>query len=216
MQVHTPKGRWLVPPQRAVWIPSLTEHSIEILTELEMRSVYIETALVLAHPAADKLEREFVVTVGKLLRSLVLSLFRPSAHEEHTKLLLGLILFELLEDEDPTTFLPMPVDPRARRVAALAIEDIEGYRTLPDLAHIAGVSQRTIARIFPLETHLTFKKWRQRARMMAAIEELGVNRVLIKQVAATLGYSSVAAFTAAFHEVFGITPTEFQERSIEE
>jgi hypothetical protein len=30
MQVTTPKGRWLVPPDRAVWVPSLSEHSIDV------------------------------------------------------------------------------------------------------------------------------------------------------------------------------------------
>jgi quercetin dioxygenase-like cupin family protein len=31
MQVTTPKGRWLVPPDRAVWVPALFEHSIDVL-----------------------------------------------------------------------------------------------------------------------------------------------------------------------------------------
>ena len=27
MQVTTPKGRWLVPPDRAVWVPARSEHA---------------------------------------------------------------------------------------------------------------------------------------------------------------------------------------------
>src|SRR5436190_5984138 len=31
MQVTTPKGRWLVPPDRAVWVPARLEHAIDVL-----------------------------------------------------------------------------------------------------------------------------------------------------------------------------------------
>ena len=34
MQVTTPKGRWLVPPDRAVWVPALSEHAIDVLADL--------------------------------------------------------------------------------------------------------------------------------------------------------------------------------------
>src|SRR6478609_3065063 len=33
MQVTTPKGRWLVPPDRAVWVPARLEHSIDVLAD---------------------------------------------------------------------------------------------------------------------------------------------------------------------------------------
>lgn len=213
MQVKTPKGQWLVPPQRAVWIPPATEHAIEVLSELEMRSVYVRSAQIEDHPQADALGREFVTVVDPLLRGLIVSLFRPIVNTGRIELVINLILFELVDSEDPTTFIPMPLDRRARRVAELAMADCRGLRSLADMAGEAGVSQRTIARLFPLETSLTFKKWRQRARMMTAIEELGRERALVKQVAAKMGYSSIAAFAAAFHTVFGVTPTEFRNRS---
>ena len=31
MQVTTPKGRWLVPPRRAVWLPPRLEHAVDML-----------------------------------------------------------------------------------------------------------------------------------------------------------------------------------------
>jgi quercetin dioxygenase-like cupin family protein len=42
MQVTTPKGRWLVPPDRAVWVPALLEHSIDVLADIEMRTLYFD------------------------------------------------------------------------------------------------------------------------------------------------------------------------------
>ena len=42
MQVTTPKVRWLVPPDRAVWVPALSEHAIDVLADIEMRTLYFE------------------------------------------------------------------------------------------------------------------------------------------------------------------------------
>jgi quercetin dioxygenase-like cupin family protein len=44
MQVTTPKGRWLVPPDRAVWVPALLEHSIDVLADIQMRTLYFDIA----------------------------------------------------------------------------------------------------------------------------------------------------------------------------
>src|SRR3981189_3586541 len=42
MQVTTPKGLWLVAPDRAVWVPALSEHAIDVLADIEMRTLYFE------------------------------------------------------------------------------------------------------------------------------------------------------------------------------
>jgi len=209
MQVTTPRGRWLVPPQRAVWLPPSIPHSIDMLTDIEMRTLYIEPDWIHAHPEAPKLNHEFVVVVGALLQGLVLTLFQNDVHPARIELAAKLVLFELLEVSDATTFIPMPNDIRLRRIAELAMNDPKGLRSFEALANEAGISQRTATRLFPTETNLTFKKWRQRARMMAAIKALSREGARIKQVSAQLGYSSTASFTASFHEIMGVTPGQF-------
>jgi len=209
MQVTTPKGRWLVPPQRAVWLPPRIEHAVDVLADIEMRTLYVEPGWLARHAEAHRLEREFVVAVGPLLREAILALFRDGTGPGRAGLLAELALFELAETEDAATFMPMPADPRARRVAELVLADPAKGHELDDLAHAAGTSARTITRLFPSETTLTFKGWRQRARVMAAIAALGTGQASIKQVSARLGFSSVAAFGHAVRQVTGMTPTAF-------
>ncbi|HEX3860163.1 MAG TPA: helix-turn-helix transcriptional regulator [Stellaceae bacterium] len=213
MQVTTPKGRWLVPPQRAVWLPARLEHAVDALSDIEMRSLYIEPGWLAAHPKAPQLAREFVVAVRPLLRELVLSLFAGAAEPRHSELQAQLLLFELIEAEDGATFMPMPNDARARRVAEAVLADTSDSRPLADLAQAAGASARTMTRLFAAETQLTFKEWRQRARIMASIELLSTRRASVKQVAARLGFSSTAAFGHAFRQIMGTTPSEFAARS---
>jgi AraC-like DNA-binding protein len=211
MQVSTPKGRWLVPPERAVWLPPTLEHGVDVLSDLEMRSLYISPAWLASHPELPRLGREFVVAVRPLLRELVLAMF-ANPDPGRIDLLARLALFELAEAEDATTFMPMPSDPRARRVAEFVLADPAGVRGLSDLARAAGASLRTITRLFPAETDLTFKAWRQRARILASVELLDSGRAPVTEVAARLGFSSAAAFGYAFRQVLGITPGEFQRR----
>src|SRR5947209_15465012 len=75
MQVTTPKGRWLVPPDRAVWVPARLEHAIDVLADIEMRTLYFELPWLAREPRSDSLDAEFVVRVSRLLRETILALF---------------------------------------------------------------------------------------------------------------------------------------------
>jgi AraC-like DNA-binding protein len=214
MLVSTPKGRWLVPPRQAVWLPPDVEHAIDALADLHMRTLYIDPAMLAAHGMTERLARELVIVVEPLLRELILAMFDRVSGSPPVALLTPVLLWKLVHAESAQTFVPMPTDPRMRRIAELALVDLQGTRQLEDLADAAGVSPRTVSRLFPQETGLTFKRWRQRARIMAAIEVIGGGGAsMIKRTAIRLGYHSVAAFSVAFHDVMGTTPTEFIEEN---
>jgi transcriptional regulator GlxA family with amidase domain len=209
MQVTTPKGRWLVPPTRAVWLPPLIAHSVDVLADIELRALLIEPAWLATHPRAPRLGREFVARVAPLLRETILALFEERADAQRLEALAQVTLFELVEAEDGATFMPLPSDPRARRVAEWLLADPTSMRELGDFARASGTSARTLTRLFAAETGITFKEWRQRARILAAIETLGEGAMSIKQIAAKLGFSSAAAFSHAFRQVIGVAPTSF-------
>src|SRR4051812_19603747 len=149
MEVTTRKGRWLVPPQRAVWLPPRVEHSVGVLADIEMRTLDVESAWLAVHPLAPGLGREFVVKVGPLLRQLILALFHGGRDVRRDELLFELALVELPEAEDATTFIPLPADPRGRRVADRILADPAAMTELDELARAAGASARTITRLFP-------------------------------------------------------------------
>jgi AraC-like DNA-binding protein len=213
MQVTTPRGRWLVPPQRAVWLPPRFEHAVDVLADIEMRTLYLSPEWLSGCDGGPRLDREFVVAVQPLLRALITALFDEPRHPRRTDLLAKLALSELVEAEDAATFMPMPKDPRALRIAKMVLSDPASSREMEDLALASGVSARTVTRLFPAETNITFREWRQRARIMVAVEVLGCGKPSIKQVAAKLGFSSVAAFSHAFSQVMGVTPTEFRKQA---
>ena len=212
MQVTTPKGRWLVPPDRAVWVPARSEHAIDVLADIEMRTLYFDLAWLGREARSASLDAEFVVRVSPLLHQAILALFDGRNDPDRTALLIKLVMLELHQAEDSATFIPLPHEPRCRRAADIVLGDPTGSHEIEALAREVGTSARTLSRLFASETQLSFKSWCQRARIAAAIEKLSVDASLsVKQLAADLGYASVPAFSHAFRQVTGKTPTEFAE-----
>ena len=208
VQIHTDAGRWLVPPLLAVWVPAGVPHRAEVLTDAELWIVHCRPA---AWAPATRAERAFAVRVTPLLRALLDAAFTTDVDAHKADLLGRLMLHELTETADAPTFLPMPATPAARRVAERAIADPAHRLDLAALAHRAATSVRTASRLFPLETGLTFKAWRQRARIVHAMDRLGRGDA-IARVCAACGFATTAAFAAAFRQVTGITPTMFLGR----
>jgi AraC-like DNA-binding protein/mannose-6-phosphate isomerase-like protein (cupin superfamily) len=212
MQVTTPKGRWLVPPDRAVWVPARLEHSIDVLADIDMRTLYFDLAWLAREQRSVSLEAEFVVRVSPLLHQAILALFDGRNNPDRTELLVRLAVFELHHAEDSATFIPLPHEPRCRRAADIVLGDPTGAHEIETLAREVGTSARTLSRLFSSQTQLSFKSWCQRARIAAAIERLSMDgNVSVKQLASDLGYASVPAFSHAFRQVTGKTPTEFAE-----
>ena len=58
---------------------------------------------------------------------------------------------------------------------------------------------------------MSFKAWRQRARIVQAMDRLARGNA-IAAVSAQTGFASTAAFSSAFRQVTAMTPTAFLER----
>lgn len=214
MQVTTPKGRWLVPPDRAVWVPAMLEHAIDVLADIDMRTLYFDLAWLKRAPRSKGLAREFVVRVSPLLQQAILALFDANRDRERAALLIKLAMLELRRADDSATFIPLPQEPRCRRAAELVLADPAAAHEIDRVAERIGTSARTLSRLFSAQTELSFKSWCQRARIAAAIERLSTDtNVSIKQVAGELGYASIPAFSHAFRQVTGRRPSDFAQKA---
>jgi AraC-like DNA-binding protein len=72
-------------------------------------------------------------------------------------------------------------------------------------AHFAGMSRRTFMRAFSAEAGMSFGRWRQQARLFAALEMLA-QRKSVTEAAVAVGYDSVSAFIEMFRKMLGTTP----------
>ncbi|MGJ7904350.1 helix-turn-helix domain-containing protein, partial [Lysobacter sp. 1R34A] len=84
-------------------------------------------------------------------------------------------------------------------------------RGLADWAAFAHLSERSLSRRFAAQTGHSLLQWRQRARLMRAMERLAGGDA-VTAIALDLGYDSVSAFIAMFRRSLGASPTAYLAR----
>jgi AraC-like DNA-binding protein len=204
--VTTPHGTWVVPPQRAVWVPPDVDHESRMYGVVAMRTLYVEPRAARAMP-----ERCCVVTVSPLLRELILEATRvPQAYDERGRdgRVMRLVLDELAASPTMPLHLPQPRDRRLARICAALLADPGDGASLDAWAERVGASARTLARAFARETGMGFATWRQQARLAAALQRLAAGAP-VTAVALDLGYASPSAFTAMFRRALGTRPSDY-------
>jgi AraC-like DNA-binding protein len=153
MTVRTSQGTWVVPAQRAVWIPARTPHSIVMSGHVSMRTLYLRARMVRRLPRTC-----CVVNVSTLLKELIIhactypNLSRKSKLHAH---LIDVLLDQLETVRAIPLQLPNPFDARAVRVAQLLQRNPANKNSLDAACKQAGASKRTIERIFRDETRLS-------------------------------------------------------------
>jgi AraC-like DNA-binding protein len=208
MTVTTGDGTWVVPPQRAVWVPGSTDHEIAMSSVVRMRTLY------LAREAGTRLPtRCCVVFVRALLRELILRavafepLYPETGPEER---LVNVLLDEIESTPIAPLHLPLPVEARLRVVVDGLRANPADARSLGAWAALAGASARTLARLFERETGMTFGSWRQQLRLLRSLELLAGGQS-VTSVALSLGYESPSAFVSMFRRNLGRTPGRYFE-----
>jgi AraC-like DNA-binding protein len=101
--------------------------------------------------------------------------------------------------------LPWPEDERLRAWCRQLLDVPEAPLQLAQWSLELGVSERTLGRWFQRQTQMSFRQWRQRARLLAALPQLE-DLQSVTEVALACGYDSTSAFIAAFRQLFGRTP----------
>ncbi|MGN6285285.1 MAG: AraC family transcriptional regulator [Afipia sp.] len=208
MRVRTDHEAWIVPTDRAVYLPARTTHSISIRGQVEMRTLYIAPHAHDALPSAPT-----VIEVSPLLRELVLAMVEePVIYDEQGRggAMAFLIFGEIVRARRLSLMIPMPRDARLARLCNALLADPASVRTLDGWSDIAGASPRTLARLFEAELGLSFAAWRQRVRFHNALEAIIAGEP-IARVAQRNGYRSSSAFAAAFRKAMGQAPSSLRE-----
>lgn len=199
-------GTWVVPPQRALWIPPAVEHEIRMSGAVAMRTLYIAPGTAASLPADCQ-----VIEVSDLLRALILAAMDEPvdyASGSRGEAIAQLLLHELHGVAVVPLHLPMPRDSKLQTVCRRLQQHLGDDLDIETLAREAGMSSRSLARLFLRETGMGFLAWRQQARLAEALAQLSSGKP-VALVASDLGYASPAAFTAMFRRSLGTTPGKY-------
>jgi len=98
-------------------------------------------------------------------------------------------------------------------LAISAIHEASGWKhTLADLASIAGMSRSSFVAKFKSQVGQTPGEYALNWKMFKARQTLQKTEETIDQVSHMFGYSSGSAFSRAFREVLGVSPSQVRDR----
>ena len=205
MSIQALDSIWTIPPSYGLWIPAHVEHSVRMDTEVEMRTLYFRRGVVRL-PASECQMR----AISPLLRELIIrAITIPPLYSEEGPdgRIMQVIVDEICQQAIAPLGLRLPTDKRLLELCWHVLNNLDQSETLSDLGRRVGLSERSILRLFPLETGATFQTWRQQARLMRAFS-LAEQNTPLGIIASALGYSSAAAFAKMFKKSFGRSPRQ--------
>jgi AraC-like DNA-binding protein len=203
---------WIVPPRSALWIPAALTHKIRARAPIEGYAVLLEPDI------APNLPRDCcAVSVTQLFRELLLRLAtRPALYDLDgpDARLVSVLVDELATVSIEKHRLPMPADPRLRRLVDEITAHPADGATTRIWARRIGVGERTLNRLLVQETGLSFGRWRQQLHIILALQRLS-RGASVQSVASDLGYESASSFVTMFRKALGTSPARYMARRLE-
>lgn len=214
-EVETETAHYLLPPQQAVWVPAGLPHNT---TLRRVRSVSVFFAPDMVPGAAD---RARVLAAAPVIREMMIHAIRWPIGRTRSDTVadaffdaLALLTVEWLEHETPLC-LPTSTEPVIGAVMEHTNANLAEV-TAESVCRAVGLSPRTLRRLFPAATGTTWRRYVLHARLLRAMAALAEpNRRTVLDIATSVGFDSVSAFTRAFHAFTGETPTAYRRRASE-
>lgn len=197
---------WTIPPQCAMWIPSNVPHRSWAFGRIESYALFVDPHL---DPRLAK--TCCAITVSPLLREL---LFRVVSFPALYPLdgpevrLLPVVLDELSTARREQLRLPIPTDPRLRRLTDLIMSDPTHKASVADWAAEMSMTERTLSRRFSQELGMSLGQWRRQLHVTRALQWMADGRS-VKSIAYGLGYESDSSFVTMFKKTVGVSPSRY-------
>lgn len=205
MWVEVEREALLVPPQRAVWLPAGTVHSIHMMSAVDMRNLYLHEQNV--QPLS---KQSGVFEVNGLLRELITTIAEQERDEIYLKAAYRLVVLELAHAARYSLRIRLPSssDRRLEVLCRAVIDNPSVDIGFEQHAASVGASVRTLSRLFAQEFGMGFAQWRRQVQLAVALSRLAEGQP-VSRVARSLGYLP-SSFSDMFRRELGVSPTDFQ------
>lgn len=197
---------WLIPPQCALWIPSMAPHRSQAFGRIECYAMFVEPL-----PDSRLPTSCCAVTVSPLLREILLRVveFPPLYPIDGPEArLLPVVLDELSSARLEVLRLLLPSDPGLRRLTNLIMANPADRATLGEWAVRAGLSERTMRRRFSDELGMSLGRWRRQLHVTLAMQRMAGGDS-VQAIALDLGYEGASSFITMFKKTVGQPPGRY-------
>ncbi|MBQ4863922.1 helix-turn-helix transcriptional regulator [Pseudoalteromonas sp. MMG013] len=209
MTVGTPVGRFVIPPNQALWLPPNLPHEIFCRYGGHFRSVYIDKKYVDILGLHAKL-----LHVDELLKAMILDICSWGSDyclDGKTLRFIQVFIDRLEMAQTSTFFIPTAQDKRLIPIISELHANPGNPRTLEQWSEHVGASSRTLNRLFNKSFSMNFSQWKQKLRALRAVEMLEAGQTQ-QFIAEQLGFESSSAFNTAFKKAFNCTPGQYLKK----
>jgi AraC-like DNA-binding protein len=204
--VETGSERWMFPSGRCAWTPPNCMHAARSVGGAAGAMVDVSPEMCRGLPKTPCMFNSSELLFAIVHRMVAWDLRQPLNPAQ--KRLVTTLRDEIRQPHPQPLRLTLPKEESLARVADALLNDVADDRTLDAWAHVAGMSRRTFMRAFSAEAGMSFGRWRQQARLFAALEMLAQKKS-VTDVAIAVGYDSVSAFIEMFRTMLGTTPQTY-------
>ena len=208
--VEVGSERWMHPSQSCAWTPPNCKHAARSVGGAAGLMVDLSPEICRGLPKTPCMFNSSELLFAIVHRMVGWDLHQPLTTAQ--KRLITTLRDEIRQPDPQPLRLTIPTEERLARVADALMDDVADDRTLDAWARVAGMSRRTFMRAFSAEAGMSFGRWRQQARLFAALEMLA-QKNSVTEVAIAVGYDSVSAFIEMFRTMLGTTPQAYFQGS---
>ncbi|SDJ67646.1 AraC-type DNA-binding protein [Ferrimonas sediminum] len=207
MEISVDGRPFLSPPQYAIWIPPLVEHTSYSRQRVSYRALYLCPEL-----SAQLPQEACMIRLSGVFWAIIEDFAdrkQEYANSEADRRLAQVMVDQLAKAEPMVAYLPLSEDPLIKPILTTLQLDPADKRTLSQWAAQVYSTERTLNRHFQRKLGMSFSDWRQRRRFLASLGMLR-SGMKVNQVALELGYSSPSAFITMFSRLSGTTPEQYR------
>jgi transcriptional regulator GlxA family with amidase domain len=105
-------------------------------------------------------------------------------------------------------------DRRIQVVLLLIEENFHEPLAIADVARAVNLSPGRLAHLFKSETGVAVQQYLTQIRLANAKHQLETSFLSVKEIAASVGFTSVNRFTTSFKSMIGMTPAQYRKRAV--
>lgn len=209
LRLEAATGIYLLPPQRAAWIPAGVRHRSTLHNVLS-GSVFFAPSLVSTDQTTVR-----IISAAPIVLEMVQYALRwpPNRHPDNGLAdsffkTLGLLCVEWIKEEVPFS-LPAAKTKQISAAIEYTVRKLE-EATLEGAAGAAALSPRQFRRRFLAESGMAWRQFHHQAQMLRAMELLVSPQATVTNVAYSVGFNSLSAFAKSFNRFTGQSPHAFR------
>jgi AraC-like DNA-binding protein len=209
--IHLVEKTLIIPARHYVWIPKGMKHYVEMHKSVIIISLYFYSDDDDDHPFFNK---GGIYPINTLLMQMLSYTTKWKRDilpgEKAFPFLAGIknILPEISKKALPIA-VPTTENERMQPVIIYIREHLLQPLTLVTLCSKTGFSERTLSRLFQETMNISFLQYFKLLRMVKAIEMMLQTDKSMSEIAYTLGYNNLSAFSNIFYQLTRTRPSEF-------